>query len=321
VLVTPPADPDLPRVGHVALPELTEGRIVRQPFVARQDNLRRIDVLTATFARVNRGTLTVRVLDESGRVVAARTEATGRVPDNDWFHVEFGALRGSKGRRFTIELAGQGATPGSAVTAWAGRAGGPATDRLMVDGRATEQVLWFRAFGADEALGDAPLIYARDLNIYRNPHARPRAWFVQTVDVLPAGMHLDRLAGADFDVAGGALVDAPLAVAPSDRARVRSVDLSDPDELDIVVDAPDGGVLVVSQRSTPGWTATVDGRPTPLVRANAVLMALAVPQGARRVVLRFRHPWLRLGGGISVLALLVTLLVGFRPVRARLPGR
>jgi hypothetical protein len=154
-----------------------DGRIARQAFVARRDGLRRVDVLAATYGRTNRGTLTVRVIDPAGRPVAERTVPAGEVRDNDWLTLEFQPVSGSKGERFTIELLGHGAQPGSGLTAWAVQNSGQGEAPLLIDDRPASQVLVYRAFGADARLGEAVLVYARDLNVYRNPYARPRAWF------------------------------------------------------------------------------------------------------------------------------------------------
>jgi len=62
---------------------------------------------------------------------------------------------------------------------------------------------------------------------------------------------------------------------------------------DIQVDAPDGGVLVVNTAYLPFWKAWADGRPVPVVQANMVHMALAVPPGTKTVKLRYRRPFFR----------------------------
>jgi hypothetical protein len=60
LIVTPPLDSTPRADGYQPLPDLIGGRILRQPFLVRQDNLRRVDVLTATRRRSNVGSLTHR---------------------------------------------------------------------------------------------------------------------------------------------------------------------------------------------------------------------------------------------------------------------
>ncbi|MDO8607351.1 MAG: hypothetical protein Q7R40_12515 [Phaeospirillum sp.] len=65
------------------------------------------------------------------------------------------------------------------------------------------------------------------------------------------------------------------------------------DGLEVEVEAPQGGILVVNQYHLPFWHAWVDGRETALVPADGVQMALALPPGARRVTLHYQRPLLR----------------------------
>lgn len=53
------------------------------------------------------------------------------------------------------------------------------------------------------------------------------------------------------------------------------------------VDAPAGGFLRVSGNWDPGWSATVDGRPTPVLRADGVFRGVAVGPGRHRVTFSF----------------------------------
>ncbi|CAN5908814.1 hypothetical protein BH23ACT2_BH23ACT2_31440 [soil metagenome] len=71
------------------------------------------------------------------------------------------------------------------------------------------------------------------------------------------------------------------------------------------VDADRVALLVLSQAWSPGWSAIVDGRPAPVVRANGVVQAVPVPAGRSTVELRYVPPGLRVGAGISGLTVVV----------------
>jgi hypothetical protein len=71
--------------------------------------------------------------------------------------------------------------------------------------------------------------------------------------------------------------------------------------------APAGSALVVSENYYPGWTATVDGRAVPVHRANFNLIGLALPPGARTVVLNFRDPAIAAGKLITIVAALLAV--------------
>jgi uncharacterized membrane protein YfhO len=85
------------------------------------------------------------------------------------------------------------------------------------------------------------------------------------------------------------------------------------------------GLLLLSELAYPGWSATIDGRPQPLLVANYAFRALVVPAGAHHVRLDFRPASLRLGGGLSILT---AVALGLALVRERVrraeravPGR
>jgi hypothetical protein len=79
------------------------------------------------------------------------------------------------------------------------------------------------------------------------------------------------------------------------------------------------GLLVLRDSYAPRWTAAVDGRPVPVLRANGKNRAAPVPAGRHRV--RFRYAprglsaarWTMLGAALAALALAVRAR---RPVRA-----
>ena len=63
------------------------------------------------------------------------------------------------------------------------------------------------------------------------------------------------------------------------------------------------GFVVVSGSTYPGWKASVDGTSTPLIKADHMLMALAVPAGAHEIVLRFRPATFQWGLTVTLLSL------------------
>jgi hypothetical protein len=79
--------------------------------------------------------------------------------------------------------------------------------------------------------------------------------------------------------------------------------------VDLDTPAPAGSALVVSENYYPGWTATVDGKPTPVGRADYVLMGVGLPQGARSVDLTFHSPPYERGKTITLVAILIGALL------------
>ncbi len=67
--------------------------------------------------------------------------------------------------------------------------------------------------------------------------------------------------------------------------------------------------LVLMDTLYPGWEATVDGRPVPILRANYAFRALALEAGEHRIVFRYAPASFRWGLRISGLALLTLVLL------------
>jgi hypothetical protein len=86
------------------------------------------------------------------------------------------------------------------------------------------------------------------------------------------------------------------------------------------VDAPAGGFLRVGSRWDPGWSATVDGRDTPVLRADGVFRGVVVPAGRHSVRFAYRNPEEmrgRLVAGAAVAGLVGLLVPWPRKYRRR----
>ncbi|MGH2681992.1 MAG: YfhO family protein, partial [Actinomycetota bacterium] len=115
-------------------------------------------------------------------------------------------------------------------------------------------------------------------------------------------------------------IDAPGDVArPSGTARYRSLG---PQSVRVDVEAAGPAILVIRNPFDPGWRATVDGRPAPVLVADGFLHAVPVPAGRHTVVLSYDDPWIGYGlaGSALSLAALLGASVWARAQRRRRPG-
>ena len=69
------------------------------------------------------------------------------------------------------------------------------------------------------------------------------------------------------------------------------------------------GLLVLSQANYPGWEATVNGDRVPLLEADGLLPAVALPAGDTAITFRYQPTFFYTGLGVSAVTLLVSLAV------------
>jgi hypothetical protein len=93
-----------------------------------------------------------------------------------------------------------------------------------------------------------------------------------------------------------------------------------PEDVRIEVEASVPSVLIVRNAWNEGWSATLDGRAVPVLRADGFLQGIAVPAGQHRIRLTYREPAIGSGLALSavawlgfLVALLVVMLCTRRP--------
>ncbi len=152
----------------------------------------------------------------------------------------------------------------------------------------------------------------------------PYAWLVGQAEVLPTpDAIVARLQQGGWDAHAVALVEEPLPLsgasyAPGEHVTVRR---HAPGLAELQVVAPETALLVVAEVAVEGWHLSVDGQPTPWLRANGLNIAVPLPPGEHLVRLHYEPPGLRAGlavSGVSAVVLLGLLWprrrgVGMRP--------
>jgi hypothetical protein len=89
------------------------------------------------------------------------------------------------------------------------------------------------------------------------------------------------------------------------------------EQVEVKVQAPLPGWLVLLDRDAPGWSCTVDDVPAPILRANYLFRAVRVPAGPHRLAFRYRAPRLLAGALVSLLGLVVAAAFAAGCLRAR----
>jgi hypothetical protein len=88
----------------------------------------------------------------------------------------------------------------------------------------------------------------------------------------------------------------------------------------VLVNAAGPGIVLIRNPFGPGWHATLDGRPVPLLATDFVDQGVAVPAGSHVIRVRFEDPsigWGALGSGIALLLLLGTAGIATLVARRR----
>jgi hypothetical protein len=148
--------------------------------------------------------------------------------------------------------------------------------------------------------------------VYANLAALPRATLVDAYAVVqPPRAIVDSVSTAARDMAAFTYLeqDPHLKLGPvsGGRIRIESYHLND---VTIDVETPGPALLRLADAWYPDWTARVDGRPTPVLKADYLLRAVHVPAGRHQVVFRFESPAVGRGLIVSLLSLVV-VLAGF----------
>lgn len=165
------------------------------------------------------------------------------------------------------------------------------------------------------------------VRVYENASALPRALWVPRVEVVPDPEdRLHKLAVRWFDPWRVALVETLPASGflgedtPGDAPTPGQTTFAqdDPERVAIDVTADRRGFLLLADQHHAGWSATVNGAPAPILRANHAFRLVEVPAGTSRVEFRYAPRSLWLGALVSVAALLAAAATLYlsRPRRA-----
>jgi hypothetical protein len=162
-----------------------------------------------------------------------------------------------------------------------------------------------------------PLQRVQDIDLLLNDDALPRAYWVpgwtavEDVDAAIAalldpafdagGTAVLTLDAAERERLAAVVPPAPAAALPNaDSVACEVTDLN-PEAVRVRLTTPGPGLLVLADRDAPGWRARVDGGRVPILRANGLFRAVALPAGEHVVDFSYRPRAVLLGLAITLL--------------------
>lgn len=160
-------------------------------------------------------------------------------------------------------------------------------------------------------LADLTQVYRGEVNIYRREKALPRAFVVyDTVQVADASAALARLSAKGFDPAHTVVIEGeapPLTSASSPAVQWIS---APPNEVQLQVDMPAEGYLVLTDSYFNGWRAQDGLTDLPILRADRIFRAVRLGAGPHTVRFRYFPDSFRLGLYACLLAAMGLVLAG-----------
>jgi hypothetical protein len=160
---------------------------------------------------------------------------------------------------------------------------------------------------------------APDLELIENLQALPRFRFVERVvgdskDTVLRTIKTSVLSnGEKYDPRTTALVEEDVQIVPLKQgSRATFKLLADENErLAFTTKTDDRRFFVISDQYYPGWTCTIDGTPTKIIRTNYAVRGIVVPPGEHQLEMVFKPKSFAVGLSITMLVIVVDVVVAF----------
>jgi hypothetical protein len=185
----------------------------------------------------------------------------------------------------------------------------PATRRRLLDLAATRYVLVpaglpgarpaLRQFLTDGGFVPEPFV-GEKLLLFGNPRALPRAYVVYRTRPAPGAAELLRALSAEhFDALAESYIEGAPGFTPAPDAPARGtaarIALDDEHVVEVEATLARPGLVVLADSFYPGWRATVDGQPAPILATNHLFRGVPAPTGRHRIRFEYRPLSVMLG--------------------------
>lgn len=154
--------------------------------------------------------------------------------------------------------------------------------------------------------------------VIENTDVLPKAWFVDSVATVTSPRKVAQLMKPSdtFNPSEVAIVqtEKAITVQTDSTASVKVTAYSGP-HIVLKTKTQEPGFLVLSEiYYPPGWTATIDGKPTKIYKTNFVLRGIKVPAGKHKITFKFESASIHYGNLLGWIGHILLLFLGIGAV-------
>lgn len=137
--------------------------------------------------------------------------------------------------------------------------------------------------------------------VLENTNVMPKAWFVDSVEILDDQPSVLGRISQDFDASETAFITQNLSTQiQSDRTSELRISTYSANTISLDILRSEPGFLVLGEIwYPPGWSATLNGEPIEIIRTNYVLRGFEIPAGDHVLELRIEPVWYKAGNRLS----------------------
>ena len=166
------------------------------------------------------------------------------------------------------------------------------------------------------AQSDFKLIWQQDnWQVYENKQALPRAQLFGQYQIISDTQNaVETLLNPQFDYQHTLILSQSPHIDPQpDPTATATITQYQPQRVSITTQSIKPQLLLLNDTYYPGWNATIDGQPAPILRANHAFRAVALPIGSHQVVFSYQPLSVKLGGLITLIGILRVIIILKKP--------
>jgi uncharacterized membrane protein YfhO len=161
--------------------------------------------------------------------------------------------------------------------------------------------------------GGYKLVYQDKIhNIFMNEDALERAFLVHKIRLIEDKEEILKEIKNNFNFSEAVILEGTTLNLPESKQTIVASRVNiaryEPNYIQVNVDNPADGFLVLSDCYYPGWKAYVDGKESKVLRANYAFRAVKVSEGKHRVEFFYRPASLKIGLWVSSIFLIGGLM-------------